>query len=105
MDLSNVQDLGDLAKKEKCVFYGSTSTLTSCLSQIFFMIGRWKEINTSMLSTIYAEKVSHIHSLSLILSGDESRADSHRVSFPLFAAHELHLRRQAPCVRLPQVQS
>lgn len=51
-----MQDLRELAKSEECKFYGSTSTLTSCLSQVYFMIGRWKQLNTSMLSTVYGEK-------------------------------------------------
>lgn len=49
--------MNKLASQNDCKFYGSTSTLTSCLSQIYFMISRWKELNTRMLSAPYSMKV------------------------------------------------
>lgn len=51
------QDLNKLASSQGLKFFGSTSTLTSCLSQIYFLIGRWKEVNLSMLSAEWQNAV------------------------------------------------
>lgn len=49
--------LRDLTRREQKSFYGSTSSTTGMLSQIYLWLNRAKSVNTSMLSDAFREEV------------------------------------------------
>ncbi|KAJ9116905.1 hypothetical protein QFC22_004562 [Naganishia vaughanmartiniae] len=54
---SQDKDLLDLAKQHQLKYYGSTSTLTTALSQIYFLISGFRPVNTSNLTQAFADEV------------------------------------------------
>ena len=55
----------DMAKKHEKKFTGSTSSLTSVLSHIYFHLSSFKPVDTSTLSKAFANKVRFFPSLHL----------------------------------------
>ncbi|KAF9468569.1 mitochondrial protein Pet127-domain-containing protein [Collybia nuda] len=53
---SRDEDLWDLAKRENRPFAGSTSSLTGILSQIYFLISGNRNVDTSVLSNVFARE-------------------------------------------------
>ena len=59
--LTSTQDLRALAKQEKKKFAGSTSSLTGYLSQIYFLLSEFKELDYSTLSQHFKSAVCLLH--------------------------------------------
>ncbi len=56
----NLQDLLNIAQKNDLTFYGSTSTLTAALSQVYFLISGDRGIDASTLSQKFEREVCPI---------------------------------------------
>ncbi|KAJ9113931.1 hypothetical protein QFC19_000126 [Naganishia cerealis] len=67
---SEDKDLLNLAKQHQLKYYGSTSTLTAALSQIYFLISGFRPVNTSNLSQVFADE---LHDQSVESSANDIR--------------------------------
>ena len=59
------QDLWELAKRERRIFGGSTSSLTGMLSQVYFLISGFRTPDTSLLSRPFQYMVRTFHDFAV----------------------------------------
>jgi hypothetical protein len=64
-----LQDLLNIAEKRGLTFYGSTSTLTVALSQIYFLISGDRGVDASSLSQTFEKEVRFLpHAAKIVFS-------------------------------------
>jgi hypothetical protein len=66
MSSDGEKTLISLAKRERKKFAGSTSSLTSLLAHIYFLISGNREVDTTSLSSAFANEARAFHSLLVI---------------------------------------
>jgi hypothetical protein len=67
VDYFAMQDLRELARREKRQFAGSTSSLSGMLSHIYFLLSEFKDADISIMSQHFSHEVTQTSFFSVVL--------------------------------------